>query len=63
VEQIGPNEFTVDQITNKFLVDNGIEHVGQIDPGSIEEWITGLKSTGKSADTLHTYARVVRTFW
>jgi site-specific recombinase XerC len=46
----------------KFLKDSGIESVRGITKGLLEDWLAKLEEEGKSADTLHTYARDLNTF-
>jgi len=49
-------------ILTQFLAAQGIEFIGQITCREIEDWLDGLKKEGRSADTLHTYARALNTF-
>jgi integrase len=46
----------------KFVKDSGIESVYDITRGLPEGWVAKLEKEGKSADTLHTYARDLNTF-
>lgn len=49
-------------VLRKFVVDSGVDHTGQITPKMISEWLAGFKRDGRSADTVHTYARALHTF-
>jgi integrase len=46
----------------QFTTDRRINDVGEISHSSISEWIDGLEKTGRSADTLYTYASTLKTF-
>src|SRR5262245_29181517 len=46
----------------KFVRDARIETVRDISMPAIEKWLGTLKHAGASADTLHTYARALKTF-
>jgi integrase len=46
----------------KFLKDSGAESVSDTTEGVIDQWLDGLEEAGRSADTLHTYARSLHTF-
>jgi integrase len=53
---------TIKYILLKFLKDAGVEHVWEIDHGTVERWLGKLKEDGRSADTIHKYARSLKTF-
>jgi integrase len=49
-------------ILQKFLADAEVRDVSQITHSSVSNWIAGLKDSGLSPDTVHTYARTIKTF-
>ena len=54
---------TAGYILRKYLVDMEIQDVTQITRGSIKEWVTMLKNKeDASKDTVHKYARTLKTF-
>jgi integrase len=53
---------TIKYILSQFLRDNGIESASDISYQGVEKWLGGLKTEGKSADTLNKYAMTLRPF-
>jgi integrase len=49
-------------ILSKFLKDNLVESVPEVTRKKVDRWLEGLKKSGRSPDTLRTYAQALRSF-
>lgn len=49
-------------ILSKFLKDSSVESVSEVNREKIDHWLEGLKKSGRSPDTLRTYAQALRSF-
>jgi integrase len=49
-------------ILHKFLKDTSVKSLTEIARTKVDDWLEGLRKSGRSADTIRTYAQALRTF-